>query len=112
MDPGDSMWSRKGATLSDKSARQEFGLTQQEIIAAMRAGKLQFRESNMHGNPWYRLLRHEVETLVRDKSGLDHLHKKKLQTELAELEKETRKLTTRLKAIERRRAELIKELDG
>ena len=112
MDAGDSMWSRKGATLSDKSARQEFGLTQQEIIAAMRAGKLQFRESNMHGNPWYRLLRHEVETLVRDKSGLDHLHKKKLQTELAELEKETRKLTTRLKAIERRRAELIKELDG
>ena len=61
---GDSMWSRKGATLSDKSARQEFGLTQQEIIAAIRAGKLQFRESNMHGNPWFRLLRHEVEALV------------------------------------------------
>ena len=40
------MWSRKGATLSDKSARQEFGLTQDEIIAAIRAGKLQFRESN------------------------------------------------------------------
>jgi hypothetical protein len=59
--------------MSDKSARQEFGLTQQEIIAAIRAGKLQFRESNMHGNPWYRLLRHEVESLVRDKSGLDHL---------------------------------------
>jgi hypothetical protein len=79
MDDGDSMWSRKGATLSDKSARQEFGLTQQEIIAAIRVGKLQFRESNMHGNPWYRLLRHEVESLVRDKSGQDHLHKKKLQ---------------------------------
>ena len=46
---GDSIWSSKGATLSDKSARQEFGLTQQEIIAAIRAGKLQFRESNMHG---------------------------------------------------------------
>ena len=45
MDGGDSMWSRKGATLSDKSARQEFGLTQQEIIAAIRVGKLQFRES-------------------------------------------------------------------
>ena len=55
MDDGDSMWSRKGATLSDKSARQEFGLSQQEIIAAIRVGKLQFRESNMHGNPWYRL---------------------------------------------------------
>lgn len=112
MGEGDSMWSRKGATLSDKSARQEFGLTQEEIVAAIRAGKLQFRESNMHGNPWYRLLRHEVETLVREKSGQDHLHKKKLQKELADLNSETRKLTTRLKAIERRRAELMKELDG
>ena len=35
-----AIWSRKGATLSDKSARQEFGLTQEEIYAAFRAGKL------------------------------------------------------------------------
>ena len=60
----DSMWSQKGATMSDKSARQEFGLTQQEIVAAIRAGKLQYRESSMHGNPWFRLLRHQVESLV------------------------------------------------
>ena len=112
MTKGDSMWSDTGATMSDKSARQEFGLAQEEIIAAIRAGKLQFRESNMHGNPWYRLLRHEVESLVREKSGPDHLHQKKLQQELAELAKEARKLTTRLKVIERRRAELMKELDG
>ena len=112
MDDGDSMWSRKGATLSDKSARLEFGITQQEIIAAIRVSKLQFRESNMHGNPWYRLLRHEVESLVRDKSGQDHLHKKKSQQELADLNTEARKITTRLKVIERRRAELMKELDG
>jgi len=65
----DSRWSSRGATLSDKSARQEFGLTQQEIVAAIRAGKLQYRENNMHGNPWFRLLRHEVEALVREKGG-------------------------------------------
>src|ERR1019366_2503299 len=112
MDEGDSMWSRKGATMSDKSARKEFGLTQHEIIAAIREGKMQFRESTMHGNPWYRLLRHEVESLVQDKSGLDHLTKRKVQKELADLNTEARKLTTRLKAIERRRAELMKELDG
>jgi len=105
-------WSQKGATLSDKSARQEFGLTQQEIYDAMRAGKLQYREASMHGNPWYRLLRHEVEALVREKGGQDHLHKKKLQKELADLNKEARKIKSRLKAIERRRAELTEELDG
>ncbi len=105
-------WSQKGATLSDKSARQEFGLTQQEIIAAIRAGKLQYREGSMHGNPWLRLLRHEVEVLVKEKGGQDHLHKKKLQKELADFEKEARKIKSRLKAIERRRAELKEELGG
>ena len=106
----DSIWTQKGATLSDKSAREEYGLTQQEIFAAMRAGKLQFRESNMYGNPWFRLLRHEVEALVSQKSGKGHLHKKKLEKELADINKETRKLKTRLKALDRRRAELMKEL--
>ena len=108
----DSKWSSKGATLSDKSARKEYGLTQEEIIASIRAGKLQFRESNMHGNPWYRLLRQEVESLVQSKSGQDHLLKKKRQKELAELNSESRKITVRLKAIERRKAELMKEIDG
>src|ERR1017187_8252855 len=102
----DSIWTRKGATFSDKSARQEFGLTQQEIFAAMRAGKLQYREASMHGNPWFRLLRHEVEALVKEKRGQDHLHKKKLQKELADINKEARKLKTRLAVIERRRTEL------
>ncbi|MCS7469123.1 hypothetical protein NZK35_20920 [Stieleria sp. ICT_E10.1] len=104
-------WTQKGASLSDKSARQEFGLTQQEIITAIRAGKLQFRENHIHGNPYLRLLRHEVEALVRDNSGHDELKKKKLQKELADINKEARKLKARLKAIERRKAELMKDLD-
>ena len=102
-----SIWAGKGATLSDKSARQELGLTQQEIIAAIRAGKLQFQQNYMHGNPWFRLLRHEVEALVREKGGQDHLSRKKLQKELADLDKEARKIKTRSKAIERRRSELM-----
>ncbi len=52
-------WSRKGATLSDKTARKEFGLTQEEIVAAIDAGQLQYRVGNIHGNPWLRLLRRE-----------------------------------------------------
>jgi hypothetical protein len=102
----------KGATLSDKSARQEFGLTQQEIVAAIRAGQLHFRENNIYGNPYFRLLRHEVEAVVSEKSGQDYLHKKKLQKELADIIQETRKLKARLTALERRRDKLMKELDG
>jgi len=108
----DSIWRQPGATLSDKSARKEFGLTQDDIFAAIRAGKLQFQQNSMHGNPWFRLLRHEVEALVREKGGEDGLQRKKLENELADLKKEARKIKTRLKAIERRRAELEKELGG
>jgi len=107
-----AIWKQQGATLSDKSARQEFGLTEQEIITAIQTGKLQYRINYMHGNPWFRLLRHEVEALVKGKSGPDHLHKKKLEKELADINKETRKLKTRLKALERRRTELMNELGG
>src|SRR5206468_7098088 len=57
----DDEWQRKGATLSDKTARQEFGLTQDEIYDAIDAGTLQYRRAYMHGNPWLRLLRREVE---------------------------------------------------
>src|ERR1035437_8092302 len=39
MDLQGEEWLRKGATLSDKTARSEFGLTQEEIIAAIRAGE-------------------------------------------------------------------------
>ena len=65
----DDEWQRKGATLSDKTARQEFGLTQDEIYDAIDAGTLQYRRAYMHGNPWLRLLRREVEALARTRHG-------------------------------------------
>src|SRR5258708_15980131 len=51
-------WQHKDATLSDKTARQEFGLTQDEIHDAINAGTLQYRRAAMHGDPWLRLLPH------------------------------------------------------
>ena len=62
-------WGRKGATISDKTARLEYGLTQDEIYDAIDAGKLQYRPAAMHGNPWLRLLRREVEDLARTLHG-------------------------------------------
>jgi hypothetical protein len=73
MDLNAEEWVRKGATLSDKSARAEFGLTQDEIIAAIRAGKLQYRRAEIEGNPWLRLLRREVEDLVSARHGEGYL---------------------------------------
>ena len=64
MDGLNSEWQCKGATLSHKTAEKEFGLTWEEIVRAIRAGKLQYREHSIYGTPWLRLLRREVEALV------------------------------------------------
>lgn len=56
----------EGRKLSDKTARTELGLTRAEIDAAIDAGQFQFqyRVGVIHGNPWLRLLRREVEELM------------------------------------------------
>ena len=63
------MWTQKGETLSHKNACKEFGLEESEIIAAIRDGKLQYRENFAHGNPYFRLLRNEVIALVKELHG-------------------------------------------
>lgn len=106
----DEEWGRKGATLSDKTARSEFGLTQDEIIAAIDAGELQYRLSSMHGNPWLRLLRREVEELVRSRQGEQYLRERQARTELARINRELKQLRTQLATLEERRAALLSDL--
>jgi len=110
MDISAEEWARKGATLSDKSARAEFGLTQDEIIAAIRAGKLQYRQAAMHGNPWLRLLRREVEALVRAQRGERYLLERQARTELARVNRELKQLRAQVTALEERRSVLLAEL--
>ena len=88
MDEWDSEWQRKGATLSDKTAREEFGLTQDEIVEAIRAGTLCYREGSMYENPWLRFLRREVEALVQRKHGDNHLKDRQSKAELARIDRE------------------------
>jgi chromosome segregation ATPase len=102
-------WSRKGATLSDKTARSEYGLTQDEIYAAIGEGKLQYRPGSMHGNPWLRLLRREVEDLVKTRHGDRHLREQKARTELARINRELKQLRAQLAALEERRAALLSD---
>ena len=38
-----SIWVEQGATLSHKKACKEYGLTEQQIVGAIRKGKLQYK---------------------------------------------------------------------
>ena len=95
-------WTKKGGTLSDKTAFEEFGLTQNDIMKAINEGKLQFREGSIYGNPYFRLLRSEVEKLASERFGKDLFNKKKAKNELkskiAGLEIRKNELTQIIKA--------------
>jgi len=105
-------WSRKGATLSDKTARKEFGLTQDEIVAAIDAGRLQYRVGVIHGNPWLRLLRREVEELMESTyNDRDH-RQRHAKAELARVDRELKILRTEVAALEAYRSKLLAALQA
>ena len=110
MDDLDSEWQRKGGTLSDKTAQKEFGLTQDEIVQAIRAGKLHYRLNSVYGNPFLRLLRREVEALVKKKHGDKYLQDQQAKTELAHISRELKRLKTQIAALEERKSKLIADL--
>ena len=110
MDLDAEEWVRKGATLSDKTARAEFGLTQDEIIAAIRAGKLQYRRGEIYGNPWLRLLRREVEELVSSRRGEEYLREQQARTELKRVNRQLKQLRAQIVELEQRRSVLLAEL--
>jgi hypothetical protein len=111
VDGDEEEWRRKGATLSDKTARKEFGLAQDEIIAAIDAGQLQYRLGNVHGNPWLRLLRREVEELMNSTYN-DEAHRRRwVRAELVRVDRELKLLRAQVATLEARRAELLADVD-
>lgn len=103
----DSVWQRPGGTLSDKTARKEFGLTQEEIVRAIRVGEFHLRCNWSYGNPYLRLLRREVEALVKKKHGGRYVREQQLKTQLALVNRDLRRLKTQIDALEERRAKLM-----
>jgi hypothetical protein len=43
-------WNKKGATLSDVTAKSEYGISREFIIKGIEAGCLEYREGAMWGN--------------------------------------------------------------
>jgi hypothetical protein len=99
-------WNQKEGTLSEKTAFKEFGLTEDDIITAINAGILQFREGSIYGYPYLRLLRSEVEKLAEEKFGKDALLKIKAKTELKKINSELKTLKLKIEELEERKRNL------
>ncbi len=99
-------WNRKGATLSDVTARKEYGVSREFIVEGIRAGKLEYREGSIWGNPYLRILRGQLEAYIAEQRGSHELADAKAQGELRKLGREINSLKRKLAALERRRDEL------
>lgn len=81
-------WIRKGATLSDVTAKKEYGVPRSFIIEGIKSGKLEYREGAVWGNPYLRILRRQLEEYISDRLGKKYLAKVKNQVEFKMVKKE------------------------
>ena len=101
-----SDWTKRGATLSQKNACKEYGLSEDQILIAVRDGKLQYRQNYAHGNPYLKLLRSEVESLAKALNGVEGAKKQALKSKLQKIDSEIRSLKRRVTALEKEKTEL------
>ena len=99
-------WNCKGATLSDVTAKKEYGVDRDFIVKGIRAGKLEYREGAVWGNPYLRLLRSQLERYIAEELGADRLSSGKNRTELRKIQKEMTTLKKRLEELEAQKIEL------
>ena len=99
-------WNRKGATLSDVTAQKEYGVSRDFIVKGIRAGKLEYREGSIWGNPYLKILRSQLEKYIAQQFGSNHLAESKAQAELRKINKEIASLRKKLAQLQVRKIEM------
>jgi uncharacterized protein (DUF433 family) len=114
----ESQWVKQGGTLSHKNACKEFGLTEEEVIDAMKVGeeevidamkvgKLQYRQNYAHGNPYFRVLRIEVEALAIELHGNNAVEEQEIKHKLRKINREINSLKRKFVSLEKQKVELL-----
>jgi hypothetical protein len=104
----ESQWTKPGGTFSHKNACKEFDLTEEEIIIAIKTGKLQYRQNYAHGNPYFKVLRTEIELLAIELRGNNAAKKQEIKHKLQKVNKEINSLKRKITALEKEKVGLIK----
>jgi hypothetical protein len=99
-------WNKKGATLSHVTAKKEYGVTEDFIIQGIRAGRLEYREGVIWGNPYLRVLRSQLEKYIGEELGREYLEKVTGRLELRMIDKEIPELKNQISELQRRLREL------
>jgi len=103
----ESAWTKQGGTLSHNNACKEFGFTEEEVFGAIKQGKLQYRQNFAHGNPYFKLLRVEVESLALELHGAKRLKEIAVNHKLKKISTEINSLKRKLSSLEKQKNELL-----
>ncbi len=77
-------WNRKGATLSDITAKKEYDVDRQFIIKGINTGKLEYRQGAIWGNPYLKILRSQLEEYIASELGPEYLAERQEQIRVEE----------------------------
>lgn len=105
-------WNRKGATLSDVTAKAEYRVDRKFIVKGIQTGKLEYRDGAIWGNPYLRILRSQLEEYITDELGKEYLMKVKNELELRKIKKEISETKKRLSVLQTRKLEIEKSLNN
>ena len=103
-------WNRKGASLSDATAKKEYGVDRDFIIKGIEAGKLEYRHGLIWGNPYIKILRRQLEEFITSELGLEYLTKVKNKTELRKVKNEISDIKKKLNELQARKTDLENSL--
>lgn len=103
-------WNKKGATLSEVTAMEEYGVGREFIVKGIKAGCLEYREGVIWGNPYLRILRSQLEKYIADELGNDYLNQVNAKSELRSVKKEISKLQKKLSILQDRKIILEESL--
>ena len=106
-----SIWTQKGATLSHKNAMKEYNLKVEELEEALKSGALHYRINYVHGNPYYKLIRNEIELYIKEKNGGNHLLQTKLKFKFDEIGRAIKKHKREIKKLEKEQKEIHLKLE-
>ena len=103
-------WNRKGATLSDVTAKTEYGVSRDFIAKGIQTGKLGYRDGAIWGNPYLRILRSQLEKYISEEFGEAYLLKVKNQVKLRKIKKDISNSKKKLEDLEEQKADLEESL--
>src|SRR4030042_4917908 len=99
-------WNRKGATLSEVTAKAEYGVSRDFIVKGIETDRLEYRDGAIWGNPYLRILRSQLEKYITEELGEDYLVRVKAQTGLRRIKKEISELKKKLNVLQNRKTDL------